>query len=318
MASPQAFNRWPILDLARGWAVVAMVVFHFTWDLGYFQLISYDISTETSGRIAAHLIAGSFLFLSGVGLALAHRGGLKSDAYLKRLGRIALAAALVSVGTWFAMRDDWIFFGILHCIALTSLAALPFLGLPVWVIAGAAIISLAAPLVLNLPIFDVPWLYWLGLNTTLPRTNDYVPFFPWFGIVLSGVGLGRLALGSPLWRTRFEAPRAVKKLQFAGRHSLVIYLVHQPLMIGTLWLGLAAGDYVAGLSPSEGDFKRGCVAQCTAAGREADFCAATCGCVIEKVRGTSVIGGDGSSPENSQRVAEAVALCVGTATPLPQ
>ena len=192
MASPQAFNRWPILDLARGWAVVAMVVFHFTWDLGYFQLISYDISTETSGRIAAHLIAGSFLFLSGVGLALAHRGGLKSDAYLKRLGRIALAAALVSVGTWFAMRDDWIFFGILHCIALTSLAALPFLGLPVWVIAGAAIISIAAPSVLNLPIFDAPWLYWLGLNTTLPRTNDYVPVFPWFGIVLTGVGLARL------------------------------------------------------------------------------------------------------------------------------
>ncbi|MEY3526052.1 MAG: hypothetical protein RI997_161, partial [Pseudomonadota bacterium] len=176
MASPQAFNRWPILDLARGWAVVAMVVFHFTWDLSYFQLISYDISTETSGRIAAHLIAGSFLFLSGVGLALAHRGGLKSDAYLKRLGRIALAAALVSVGTWFAMRDDWIFFGILHCIALTSLAALPFLGLPVWVIAGAAIISLAAPFLLNFPIFDASWLYWLGLNTTLPRTNDYVPF----------------------------------------------------------------------------------------------------------------------------------------------
>ena len=76
MASPQAFNRWPILDLARGWAVVAMVVFHFTWDFSYFQLISYDISTETSGRIAAHLIAGSFLFLSGVGLALAHCGGL--------------------------------------------------------------------------------------------------------------------------------------------------------------------------------------------------------------------------------------------------
>jgi uncharacterized membrane protein len=173
-------------------------------------------------------------------------------------------------------------------------------------------------LVLNLPIFDAPWLYWLGLNTTLPRTNDYVPFFPWFGIVLTGVGLGRLALGSPLWRTRFEAPRAVKKLQFAGRHSLVIYLVHQPLMIGMLWLGLAAGDYVAGLSPSEGDFKRGCVAQCTAAGREADFCAATCGCVVEKMRGTSGIGGDGSSPENSQRVAEAVTLCVGTATAPPQ
>jgi hypothetical protein len=86
----------------------------------------------------------------------------------------------------------------------------------------------------------------------------------------------------------------------------------------SLWLGLTAGDYVSGLSPSEGDFKRGCVAQCMAAGREADFCAATCGCVVEKMRGTSVIGGDGSSPENSQRVAEAVTLCVGTATAPPQ
>ena len=89
-------------------AVIAMIAFHFTWDLGFFQLIDYDISFTPEGRVLSHLIAGTFLFLVGVSLTLAHRKELNARAFLRRLFKIAGAAALVSLGAfalaWIVVR----------------------------------------------------------------------------------------------------------------------------------------------------------------------------------------------------------------------
>ena len=123
VTSPSSQTRWPIIDALRDIAVVAMIGFHFTWDLDFFHLIDYDISFTPEGRVMSHLIAGTFLFLVGVSLALAHRAQFDPHAFMKRFFKIAGAAALVSLGTYFAMPDEWIFFGILHCIALSSLLA---------------------------------------------------------------------------------------------------------------------------------------------------------------------------------------------------
>lgn len=187
VTSPSSQTRWPIIDALRGIAVVAMIGFHFTWDLGFFHLIDYDISFTPEGRVMSHLIAGTFLFLVGVSLALAHRAQFDPHAFMKRFFKIAGAAALVSLGTYFAMPDEWIFFGILHCIALSSLLALPFLNWPLHFVAIAAVIAIGAPFVWTPAFLDHPFLYWVGLNTSLPRTNDYVPLLPWFGGVLMGL-----------------------------------------------------------------------------------------------------------------------------------
>ena len=170
-------RRWPLVDVARGFAIIAMILFHFTWDLGFFGIIDYDISFTPEGRLLAHSIAGSFLFIVGISLALAARNGLPIKPYLRRLRYVAGAAIIVSVGTFFTMPDDWIFFGVLHCIALSSLLALPFLRAPIVVVAAFAALSVALPFTVYHPLFDRPWLFWLGLNHVLPRTNDYVPFF---------------------------------------------------------------------------------------------------------------------------------------------
>jgi len=219
--------RLPALDAARGLAVIAMVLYHFSWDLALFGLIETDVAQD--GRGLAMAIAGSFLAISGVALTLAGR------IRPRRLAILLGAATLVSAGSWWFDPGSFIFFGILHCIALSSLLAWPLLRAPAWLLAAAAALIFAAALWSH-PAFDAwPWL-WLGLSTQVPLTNDYIPIIPWFGFVLLGMLAGRLQPGA--WAQWGPGP-----LVWLGRHSLLIYLVHQPVLTTLLfWLApLLAG-----------------------------------------------------------------------------
>jgi len=182
-----------------------MIGFHFTWDLGFFEIIPYDISFTPEGRVLSHLIAGTFLFLVGVSLSLAHRNGFDARGFLIRFLKIAGAAALVSIGTFLRCRRSGFFrraslHRFIKYFGFAVSTCAHFLG------SISAILVLAAPSIISHSFFDQPSLFWLGLNKALPRTNDYVPFFPWFGIVLSGLLAGRLMLAMPHlapWPTRF-------------------------------------------------------------------------------------------------------------------
>ena len=140
-----ARSRWDVIDLARGVAILAMIVYHFGWDLSFLQLIETNLIALPAWRWFARIIAGSFLFLSGIGLVLAHGHAIRWRPFLRRLATIGGAALLVTVATYFAFPDSFIFFGILHCIALSSILALPFLRAPVPVTLGVAAFVLAAP-----------------------------------------------------------------------------------------------------------------------------------------------------------------------------
>lgn len=212
--------RLPALDAARGAAVVAMVAYHFGWDLSVFGFIEVDVARDY--RLAAMAIAASFLLISGMALSLA--GRVKP----RRLAILAGAAGLVSLGSWWFDPGSFIFFGILHCLALSSLLALPFLRAPGWVLGVVAAAVFAGGWWAD-PFFDAwPWL-WLGLSTQLPLTNDYIPIIPWFSFVLLGMLAGRVPPGAwAMWGPR--------PLVWLGRWSLVIYLVHQPVLMGMLSL----------------------------------------------------------------------------------
>src|SRR4029079_12219855 len=120
-------RRFDTVDIARGVAVAAMAVYHFSWDLSALDFIETNVIEEPGWRLFARSIAGSFLILVGVGLTLAHGRGLRLEAFLRRLAKIAAAALLITVATYFVFPQSYIFFGILHCIALCSVLALPFL-----------------------------------------------------------------------------------------------------------------------------------------------------------------------------------------------
>jgi uncharacterized membrane protein len=145
---------------------------------------------------------------------------------------IAASAILVSIGSYLAFPRTFITFGILHAIAVSSVLARPLLGYPrLALILGVAIITLGVTV--QLPLFDRPWLNWVGLMTHKPATEDYVPLFPWFGAVLVGIALG--AAMPRLQPLLAKADRwSPSGLAWLGRHSLIIYLVHQPLLLGAL------------------------------------------------------------------------------------
>lgn len=280
-----ARSRLELVDLARGIALLAMFVFHFAYDLADFGLTDIDIPNEPGWRIFARLIAGSFLTLVGVSLVLATRHGLNRRAFLKRLAMVAGAAALVTLGTFFAMRSSFIFFGILHHVALASVLALPFLRLPGLVVAAAAIIVFALPHFVAHPLLDQPWLAWLGFSRAPLVSADFVPVFPWFGCVLTGIVLARLGLprieGSAAadWRARSLPTRLVV---WGGRHSLLVYLVHQPVFIGLLMLALQ----VMPMRPAseEQPFMQSCQRSCSQGSLGADACERLCACTVDSLK----------------------------------
>lgn len=274
------------VDMARGAAILLMVVYHFAFDLSAFRLIATDVQSHLGWMIFARSIAGSFLFLVGVSLVLATGRGIDWAAFLRRLGLIAGGAALVSLGTWWYDPGSFVFFGILHEIAVASVLALPFLRLPSLAVAIAAALVLALPLVFSSPLFDWPPLWWVGLGTEPPVSVDYVPVFPWFGVVLAGI-LGGRSIAAHRERVARWRPDAVwaRALSLAGRWSLLIYLVHQPLLIGAISLA-------APLVPAnEGVARANFMGQCTAAcgeDREAASCQVFCGCMFDRLWGTEL------------------------------
>lgn len=234
MTPPAPSPRLIPLDLARSLAIVCMVAFHFTFDLAMFGYIPPDTMGQPFWYYFARLIAGTFLFLSGVSLWLAHGQGIRWPAFWIRFAKVAGAAVLVSVASIWVVPGGTILFGILHAIAATSLLGLIALRLPWPVTLTLAAVIFAAAWGPRFEILESPWLVWTGLARNIPMMGDYVPLVPWAAPALAGVALAR-ALRIDRWHGT-PPTRLLRVLGFPGRHSLVIYLIHQPILIGLFTL----------------------------------------------------------------------------------
>jgi uncharacterized membrane protein len=230
--------RIALVDLMRGLALIAMTTFHFAWDLGMFGVIDPAVMFEPGPRWYARGIAGTFLFLVGFSLYLAHRKKINWRGFAMRLAQVGGAAAVISIATFFATPNAFIFFGILHSIALASVIGLIFLRLPWWVSASAGLFVLLARPWLRTPLLDDPMWWWSGLSAITPVANDYVPVFPFFGMVLLGMAAAQLSRERG-WLVYLALPQlnqpVARFLRFIGRNSLVYYLLHQPVMIGLIY-----------------------------------------------------------------------------------
>ena len=238
VAQAPAARRIPAVDLARSAALLGMVVFHFAFDLELFGHLAPGTTRMAPWALFARLVAGSFLFLAGVSLVLAHGDGIRWRSFLRRFAMIAGAAFVITVATRVAIPHAFIYFGILHSIAAASLLGLAFLRAPVWLILAAAALAAALPEVARASLFDTRWLAWTGLAASSPPSFDFVPVLPWVSACLAGIAAARTGQAIGLWdRLRDPAPAPLLRyLSWPGRHSLVIYLVHQPVLIGLLWL----------------------------------------------------------------------------------
>lgn len=272
---------WAI-DGLRGVALIAMATYHFSWDLELFGYLEPGTVGTGAFKMYARLIAGSFLFLAGVSLVLGHYPVVRARSFAIRFAKIAGAALAITGVTWFIFPDSFIFFGILHSIAAASLIGLIFLRLPALLTLAAAAVAFAAPLYLRSEVFDTPALLWVGLSETLPRSNDYVPLLPWLAAFLAGIAVARLALrfgwfdklrtdGSARWKAL---------LTTAGRHSLIIYLLHQPLLLALVYL-FSLGFPAAKPDPVEA-FRANCEVSCSKQ-ETAAICARFCGCTLDRL-----------------------------------
>jgi uncharacterized membrane protein len=315
MTSP----RWAMLDAARGLAVLAMVVFHLIWDLGHFGYIEASIPWSAPVRAFGHSIAFSFLFIAGLSLSLAHRREFRPRAFWRRLAIVAGAAALVSAGTYVAFPTALVFFGILHCIAAASLLSVPFLFLPWPAALAAGVLFFVAPWWLASPAFDSKWLLWLGLSTIEPSTLDWRPLFPWAGATLLGVGAGGFLLSrfhrngggvsEGSWRSGSgmgseSGPR--EWLPFLGRHSLPIYLGHQPLLFAIF----AALVIVAPPPENTGAFIAACEKGCLDEGAEPSLCHDACVCTAQEAMRSKALENVADEGERGRLLKAIAARCM--------
>jgi uncharacterized membrane protein len=228
--------------------MVWMAGFHFSFDLNQFRVIPpqnfYADPFWTTQRLC---IVSMFLFAAGVGQAVAIDSGQTWRRFWRRWAQVAGCAALVSIASYVMFPLGWISFGVLHGMAV-MLILLRLLGtrLPPARLARAPLafagVALAAGLAWMLPhwvsdpFFDSRLTNWVGLITHLPRTEDYVPVLPWFGTMLAGY----LVAGQLLVHARpaftGSIPPIVRPLAILGRWGLSFYMLHQPILIGSLEL----------------------------------------------------------------------------------
>jgi uncharacterized membrane protein len=225
--------------------------------------------------------------------------------FIRRLAIVVAAAALVSLGTWLAMGDRFVRFGILHCIAAASIIALPFLRLPAWAAAAAGVVFLASPWLVDLPALSHPALLWTGLSARTPAMVDYVPVFPFAGMTLLGVAAGLAMRGG-------AAPEggADGWLAKLGRASLPVYLIHQPVLYGGLFLlaSLTATSVRPPVDPSAdrdtAGFRLECRRACESQGNAKVHCDRYCACAETEMKTTGAWARAMSNPSGSAIQAE--------------
>lgn len=221
------------LDITRTLAIILMVIFHFIYDLKFFGFADLQIPDEGVWVPFRWLIISLFFLCLGVSLSFAHADVFRAKKFTLRLAQISLAALVISIATYFAINKNWIFFGVLHFLALSSLLVISFVRFPrICFVLGLIIFSIGA-----LQLVPSRWPFHL-LFDNLPRyTNDFVAIFPWLALVFWGVTLShtKWLKSDPLAKIFNDKPYK-STLLWPGQHSLSIYLLHQPLMMGTLYL----------------------------------------------------------------------------------
>ncbi|MEE8565094.1 MAG: heparan-alpha-glucosaminide N-acetyltransferase [Candidatus Thermoplasmatota archaeon] len=235
-------DRFWEIDFLRGFAIILMIFFHIIYDLNFFSITNFRIYSGIILYIA-RLSASIFVVLAGISLSISYsksKNWLKTNdiilKFIKRGLKILFLGVIISVITWFYIPRGFVVFGILHFIGTSIILSLIFIRYRViniifgllFIIVGFYLKSLTFDFNILIPLGFIPNNFW---------TIDYFPLFPWFGIFLIGISIGNIIY--PDFKRKYEIKDLSKKLLvksfcFLGRNSLLIYFLHQPIIIGII------------------------------------------------------------------------------------
>lgn len=236
---PDRFDR---LDALRGLAMLWMLVFHFCFDLNLYGYIEprQAFTRDPFWTVQRSCIVSLFLFCAGFSQALALHAGQPWTRFWRRWAQVAACALLVSLGSALMFPRSWIWFGVLHGIAVMLIVCRLAAPLRGWLWPLGAL-ALVLPWIVRLPLFDAPALQWLGLVSRKPVTEDWVPVFPWLGVMLWGLAAGQWLQQRRSALLLGGLPAALRPLALLGRWPLSFYMLHQPLLIGAILGGRFLG-----------------------------------------------------------------------------
>lgn len=229
-------NRIWELDTFRGLCVLGMVIVHFIFDLTeLYGLIRWDAPALFS--FVQNWGGILFLLLSGICATLGSRS-IRRGIIVFFCGMLC---TVVTAGMYLLdMAESYIVirFGVLHCLGLCMILWAVFKKLPTWLLAVTGAVIIALGFLFRGMVVETPWLFPLGLVSRGFSSSDYFPLLPNLGFFLVGSVLGRT-----LYRSRQSLLPGVNTqtpvlrfLGFCGRQSLLIYLLHQPVLSGVCML----------------------------------------------------------------------------------
>ena len=228
------YQRFWQIDLARGIAVILMVIFNWSVALDYFKVFSMG-SGWLYWWLFPRLIAGSFILLAGISFfimseKIKNHEELKKKSFARGL-KIFSLGILATAATFFLTPVQTIWFGILHFFGISFLLAPFFRNFGKANLLLGLLIALLGFYMNTLPQQNSS-LSWLGLPPENFQTFDYFPLLPWFGVFLIGI-----FTGEKIYR-KFSDSKTYSSnpLCFLGRNSLAIYVAHQPFLIAVLYI----------------------------------------------------------------------------------
>lgn len=220
-----------LVDDLRGIALLLMAIFHFSYNLSLYGYLDF---TMDGGFFTWFRFVIVTLFFTGVGFGLyaAHHKAIQWRSFWQRLIKISASAALLSAVTYVVYPNSWIWFGVLHFIALATLLSIPLISHPKL----ALVLGISVFLLFNTTDWFNLSPLWIWLREPLnlpPGTMDLTRLVPWIGMVWIGIFLGSVNFFN---LPSIPFPTLNRPLRWLSRNSLVFYLVHQLPLYGLAWL----------------------------------------------------------------------------------
>lgn len=211
---------WEI-DFLRGIAIILMVIFHVAFDLN--DIYNFPVACDKgifyfAGKTAAIL----FITIAGISCSFSRNN-------IKRGLKVFSAAMAVTIATYIFTPGLTIKFGILHFLGISMMLypLLKKMNNSFLLLSGT--LSIAAGYYISKVVMLYDYLFPLGLHGNNFASGDYYPLFPWIGLFMFGIVIGRTLYYKK--KSLFKLQVQKNPIMFMGRHSLLIYLIHQPVIL---------------------------------------------------------------------------------------